>query len=186
MLWLSNNSVHYYEGIRRCLESKPLGWIQIRKQSFWCHDQLSPRLVLTRNSSAQFQPIWTVMWEASMCKHCPVREADTETAFTIFPFPCKSNFLKILTYITPSPSHLQMLHFWGLGNSFGVGGKIALEMKDFCRAKGQGMQVIQENFKCIFFHLFPNTTTWNWMTHLHFFLYWHKTSLPFLFTVTFF
>lgn len=133
MLWLSNNSVHYYEGIRRCLESKPLGWIQIWKQSFWCHDQLSPRLVLTRNSSAQFQPIWTVMWEASMRKHCPVREADTETAFTIFPFPCKSNFLKILTYITPSPSHL---HFLGVGQFFWSWGEDCFGNEGLLQSKG--------------------------------------------------
>lgn len=70
--------------------------------------------VLTCHSSAHFQPIQSVVWEASMSKGCFVREAGTETSFTIFAFHCKSNLSEILTCKIPSPRHWHFFRVWGL------------------------------------------------------------------------
>lgn len=77
--------------------------------------------VLTHNSSAHFQPIQNVVWEASMSKGCFVREAGTETSFTIFAFHCKSNLSKILTCKIPSLSYWHFFQGWGIFVGLEVG-----------------------------------------------------------------
>lgn len=108
--------------------------------------------VLTCNSSAHFQPIQNVVWEASMSKGCFVREAGTETSFTIFAFHCKSNLSKILTCKIPSPSHWHF--FSGMRNFSRVGGRISLEVT-FVEQRAKGCKQYREISIAFSFNFFP-------------------------------
>lgn len=155
-----------------------------RTETFESNPEMEARLLVQWSAFPMFGPHLLLLCpvaahsEFNVSKVLPCQRSWYRSIFYYFCFSLQEQpFRDTDLYVFKPLANAAVLGAWGIFLERGV----RLLWKWMISAKGQGMQAIQGNFKFIFFHLFPNTTT-----HLHFFLYWPKTSFPFLFTVTFF